>query len=70
MRKDGGWKCETEGEEKVVEVKKENGKQAEKYLAFYLSLIKFITLSFREIERRIDRDIGGKVREERRGRNS
>lgn len=72
-RKDGGWKCETEGEEKVVESEeRENGNQAEKYLAFYLPLIKFITLSVSETGRGIDRDIRGKERERerRRGRNS
>lgn len=31
-------------------------------MAFYLPLIKFITLSVREIERGIDRDRGGKRR--------
>lgn len=49
--KDGGRKCETEGEEEAVEVKKERmgkrkrkkKKKTEKYLAFYLLLIKFIT---------------------------
>lgn len=46
-RKDGGWKCETEGE--GVSEERENGKQAEKYLAFYLLLIKSITLSVREM---------------------
>lgn len=37
-------------------MKKERMKQAEKYLAFYLLLIKSITLSVREIESGIDRD--------------
>lgn len=54
MRKDCGWKCETEGEAGSEE--RENGKQAEKYLAFYLPLIKPITLSLKEIESGIDGD--------------
>lgn len=37
---DGGWKCETEGEGRKW---RKNGKHAEKYLAFYLPLIKSIT---------------------------
>lgn len=46
--KDGGRKCETEGEEEAMEVKREKermGKkrQKKKNLAFYLLLIKFIT---------------------------
>lgn len=35
-------------------------------MAFYLPLIKCITLSVREIERAIDRDRGGEERGERR----
>lgn len=36
-RKDGGWKCETEGEEKVVEVKKEKMENRQENIWHFIS---------------------------------
>lgn len=58
MRKEGGWKCETEGEGKSDEKERMENRQRN-ILSFYLLLIKLITLSVREIESGIDRDRRG-----------
>lgn len=51
-RKCGGWKCETEGEEEVMEVRKERMENRLKYLPFCLPLIKLSTLSVKEMSER------------------